>query len=387
MDRQGRLSGFELPCAAPHDASSIEVLIDEMQAVARSGRVALASVTLEGLQRSGAVARVRPGMWLALSDGPFAAAAHRQALARLREAGARLGAIDVPREGAAFVLLQATPSPHATLLQRIAACRKAAADCEVVVTGIRTVDDMEAALAGGAAMACGFIDRSVMHLERGTMGPEAQRLGRLLQLAIGEADTRSIAQQIRPDVTLSYRLLRAANSPLLGLTRTVDTVDQALQLLGHQSLVRLLTTLLMVSAAARPSSRALQEVSLARARLMERLAGAVGGPPEALFTVGQLSLLDVMLKLPMAQALAPLGLPAPAREALLEGRGPWHILIELARHVEAGQDEEIDRIAAGLGGSALVRDAVQEAWAWAAQTSAALMGDRDASGARGAGGT
>lgn len=379
LNRQGQLAGFEHPGPAPGalaEAERAAALLREMEATLQGGRSALATLPLSSLLLDGLMERVRPGMMLALSDAPFAAPDHAAALALLRQRGARLGAVGVPREGAAFVLLDGAPSERAALLQRIEACRRTAPRCEVVVTGIRTVDDLEAALAGGCTLASGLIDRSVTRQETGTMGPEMQRLCRLLNRAMSDDDTRALADEIRPDVALSYRLLRGANSPLLGLARTVETVDQALQLIGRQSLVRLLTTLLLVSSATRPSALALQEIALARARLLERLADAVGGPPEALFTVGQLSLLDVMLKLPMADALAPLSLPTAAREALLEARGPWYSLIELARHVEAGQDEAVERLSATLGGVERVRQAVAESWAWAAQTCATMHANR-----------
>jgi len=45
-----------------------------------------------------------------------------------------------------------------------------------------------------------------------------------------------VADAVRADVALTYRLLRYANSPALGLSRGVDSVEQAVQLLGWQKL-------------------------------------------------------------------------------------------------------------------------------------------------------
>ena len=77
-------------------------------------------------------------------------------------------------------------------------------------------------------------------------------------------------------------------------------------------------------------------MSLARARLAESLARERSGDaPDALFTVGLLSLLDVMLQVPLTQALGPLRLTVPARQALIERGGPWRDILALAEALEA----------------------------------------------------
>ena len=85
--------------------------------------------------------------------------------------------------------------------------------------------------------------------------------------------------------------------------------------------------LLLASMKGRVASIALQEMALARARLLEGLAeqraDALNHPPAALFTVGLLSLLGAMLQLPLAQVLEPLRLSDTARQALLDHSGPW----------------------------------------------------------------
>jgi EAL and modified HD-GYP domain-containing signal transduction protein len=113
-------------------------------------------------------------------------------------------------------------------------------------------------------------------------------------------------------------------------------------------------------------------VALARARLLELLAPAVGGPPSALFTTGMLSLLDTMLGVPLAVALEPLHLAAPAREALLEQAGPWYPLLALARALERNDLPRAHALAASLGGIATVTSAADEAWRWASAAAAEL---------------
>lgn len=389
LDKEGRLAGFEHCLPGREDAGrlhprSLEAggetvsgeqaswIVGAMALTTATRRRALAVLPSHVLDRPAILDQIRPGMMLALSDGPFTQPARQELLSGLRKRGAILGSVDVPRGGASFVVFDATGLERQALLDRARACRMAAPGAGVVATGIRTLDDLEAALHGGFEMAAGLFDRAAVRHEGGALAPDIQHICSLIRRVMSEGDTAELAREIRADVGLAYRLLQHANSPLLGLSRQVDSVDHALQLLGRQSLYRWLTMLLLVGGEGRPTSMALREITLARARMMEQLAPAVGAPPPVLFTTGLLSLLDVMMQVPMAQALAPLKLPAEARAALIDGTGPWRPLIELARSLEAGQTIEAERLAADLGGSVRVNQVMHEAWAWAAEAARSL---------------
>ena len=74
------------------------------------------------------------------------------------------------------------------------------------------------------------------------------------------------------DVALSYRLLRYANSPAIGLARAVESVEQAVMVLGRAELRRWLGVMLLNHARPQLVSAALQEHALATARFFELLA-------------------------------------------------------------------------------------------------------------------
>ena len=112
---------------------------------------------------------------------------------------------------------------------------------------------------------------------------------------------------MRADVALSYRLLRYANSPVIGLKQGVETVERAVTLLGRAELGRRLSVMLMSAASGRQASSALQEHALARGRLLEALATRADvARPQSLFTVGLMSKLDLLLQMSPAAALEPL---------------------------------------------------------------------------------
>jgi c-di-GMP phosphodiesterase len=385
LDRDGRLAGFEfcLPEAmtqrltqrgdlVAHGAHAV-ALLSAMKPTLAAGRIALAALPLAVLARSQVTSQVPAGAMLVLTDSPFTDPAAGDAIAALTTQGAIVGALGQPAPGAHFVLIEGAGLDGRALQAAATACRAAAANTvTLVASGIGDLDDLEFALRHGFDLASGVVDRSAPPRAAAALPPDLQRVAQLLNLVTMNADTAAIAIELRNDVRLTYQLLRYANSPLLGLSRAVDSADQALMLLGRDAVYRWLSMLLLAGTAGRSTSHALQEIALSRARLLEALADAIGAPPAGLFTTGLLSLLDVMLGVPMADALKPLNLAAPARQALLEHAGPWHAALELARALERNDLVRAELLAAGLGGMAAATHAADEAWHWANLAAAEL---------------
>ncbi|MDO8892582.1 MAG: HDOD domain-containing protein [Sulfurimicrobium sp.] len=146
------------------------------------------------------------------------------------------------------------------------------------------------------------------------------------------AEISEVAALFRQDPVLSYKILRYINSPAGGLSKPAATLEQALLILGQQQLYRWLTLLLFVSGNVEELDAALMENALVRARLTELLGtekmGA--GQKEDLFVTGMFSLLDVLLRLPMSQALENLQLPGAVAQALIAHEGPLAPYLELA---------------------------------------------------------
>jgi len=377
LHRNGHLAGFEISLprnshGAGNSSAALKFLMDGMVSTAESGRIALTILPIETLGAPEVNARVQPGMMFALTDPAHRAPDEGAMIRTLKSRGGLVGSLGLPRAGASFVVLDAMSLSLETLLERAQACRKVASGCQLIATGLRTIDDMEAAIRGPVEMTTGLFDNVGERRESGAISPNVQRLCRLINRSMNEPDTRQLGEQIRADVDLTYRLLRYANSPLLGLKRQVDSVDQALQILGRQSLFRWLTTLLVASTQGRSTSVALQEIALARAHFLESLAHVVWAPSATLYTTGLLSLLDVMMQQPMETLLEPLGLTEESRDALVHRSGPWHDLLELARSLETGQVQTARELSKDLGGLAATEAAMEKAWQAAAVISAEL---------------
>lgn len=283
-----------------------------------------------------------------------------------RTAGIKLGVRDVPRAQADFVVLSGAASDRAQLVKRVAACRQAAPRCAVVVTDVRNVDDLEAVLAAGATWATGFFDRSPTARDASSMPPQISLLNRLIQALMKDEDLGRISDILRSDVALSYQLLTHVNSPLLGLKRQIEAVDQAVQILGRQLMYRWVSAQMLRAAAGRASSAALQEIALARAAFLESLAPHLFAPGGTLYLTGLFSLLDVMLQRPMGELVEPLGLPPEASLLLTQGQGPWEAALSLIRALEAGDEAQIQILAQGFGGLDTVTQALQKAYTQAA---------------------
>lgn len=173
----------------------------------------------------------------------------------------------------------------------------------------------------------------------------------LLNLVMGHAEFPAIEAKFKLDAALSYKLLRFINSPAVGLRLPIKSIGQALVMLGHDQLYRWLTLLLFTHEQGDPRSRALLKNAVVRARLTEALGEQQLSRSErgGLFIAGILSMLDVLLGLPLEQAIARLKLPDPVVQALLAGTGPYAVYLQLAQACEQFDQDRIARLSARAG--------------------------------------
>ena len=129
-----------------------------------------------------------------------------------------------------------------------------------------------------------------------------------------------IERMIAGDVGMSYRLLRCINSSFYHLPRVVSSVRQAVVLIGLNELRKLCAAVTLAGFDDQPGYIPVQ--ALVRAKMCEDLCVAAGlRGSEAYFMTGLLSLVDVLLQLPLREALGQLPLSAQVHSALLEHKG------------------------------------------------------------------
>ncbi len=186
-------------------------------------------------------------------------------------------------------------------------------------------------------------------------------LNTLAELTEPQVSFKDLERIISTDVGLAYKLLRYVNSGFFSLARRIETVHDALVILGHNNVRQWATVMALAGATSRPP--ALISLALLRARLCEKVAARrTDTSPDAAFMAGLFSVLDALLDLPMEDAVARLPLSEELNVALLGRKGNLGEILEAVIAIEEGS----------LGVLAVIGcDAYVEASAWADATSRA----------------
>lgn len=174
------------------------------------------------------------------------------------------------------------------------------------------------------------------------------RVIELLNMVISHAEIPALESVLKRDAVLSYKLLTYINSPAIGLRHKLESITQALILLGYNQFYRWLTLLLFNSGQPDARGQVLLQNALIRARLIETLGAErfQAADRDSLFIVGIFSLLDSLLNVPMAQAVAKLNLSENLILALLHDEGIYAPFLRLAIACENGDQNHINELAA-----------------------------------------
>lgn len=200
--------------------------------------------------------------------------------------------------------------------------------------------------------------------------PQKGQLLNLLRLVQGDAEIPDIAAAMKQDPVLSFRILRYLNSPALALTHHIESLEQALIILGRQRLSRWLAVLLFSVRNSNFGDWLMIENALTRGRLMEVLAEQTmpGQSHEPLFLTGIFSCLSNLLHRPLADILNDMLLAEDIRKALLEHSGPYAPLLALAKASESADPQKIETAAQAAGVDPdSVNHALLVATAWASE--------------------
>lgn len=210
-------------------------------------------------------------------------------------------------------------------------------------------------------------------VEKPGADPQKFSLLNLLRLLQSDAETSAIAEAMKADPMLAFRILRYLNSPLIGLDQPVSSMQHALTLMGRQRLVRWLAVLLFSVRTTDIGDWILVESALTRGRMMEQLGRHDGASSrhDELFLTGIFSCLERLLHRPIADILDDVPVSPAVRQALTMRSGPHAPLLAVAEAGERFDLEEMTRAAEAAGLSpADVNRALLEATAWASEVTA-----------------
>ena len=195
----------------------------------------------------------------------------------------------------------------------------------------------------------------------------ASKIGALRVIAtISEEETSivEVEKVLSQDVALSYRVLRCINSSYYNLPRKVDSIRQAVVILGLDNLRQLCTLVSLQGFDDRPPILFVNMMT--RARMCEQL-GKLAGQQQtgAFFITGLFSMLNVLTGMPTAQILEALPLSPPVTAALLAEEGELGAALKCVRAYERGRWEQV--VFAKLPQN-VIRAAYVDAVFWAEQT-------------------
>ena len=166
------------------------------------------------------------------------------------------------------------------------------------------------------------------------LNPAQAIILQLMQMVQNNEDIPKLESVLKRDPALTYKLLRFINSAGFGSGREIQSLRQAISMLGYAPLYRWLT-LLLATASTSGYSPVLMETAVVRGRLTELLGQTLGrGEGENLFVAGMFSLLDRLLGLPMKEVLDTIGLPDEVVRALLTRGGMYGPYLALAEACE-----------------------------------------------------
>jgi EAL and modified HD-GYP domain-containing signal transduction protein len=202
----------------------------------------------------------------------------------------------------------------------------------------------------------------------------ASQLGliRLLNLVARDAELKELEDSFKREPGLTINLLRLVNTVGVGLGRRVESLRQAVTVLGRRQLLRWLQLLLMASPenAGHPEKNPLLQLAALRGRLMEvlaqRLAPGDRSFGDQAFLCGIMSLMPVALGLPMEEILAQIAMAPDAQQALTTRGGALGELLDLVLQFDDGDWDACDRLLAaskGLNREAL-STGLSETLAW-----------------------
>ena len=205
---------------------------------------------------------------------------------------------------------------------------------KLIAAGVETVEQFERCIALGFE---GFQGDFLQHPQtfRAKRVPSNKlstlRLVASLQnenFAIGEVE-RLLSQ----DISMSYHVLRCINSSFYNLPRKVDSIRQAIVILGLENLRQLCTLLCLQGLDDRPPSLFVH--ALTRARLCEQL-GKMGGAKDAgpFFMTGLFSLLNALVGIPTEKIVEELPLAPAISRALVSGEGDLGSALQCTRAYE-----------------------------------------------------
>ncbi|MDX1676980.1 EAL and HDOD domain-containing protein [Arsukibacterium sp.] len=239
---------------------------------------------------------------------------------------------------------------------------------------VETNEEFQQAMDMGFSYFQGFFFSQPEMMQTKALSPAQMTLAELLyETSKSEMDLVKITNIFQRDVNLSYKLLRYSNSSIFKRRAEIETIKQALVVLGQLELKKFLS-LLFTAQISSDKPAELMRMSMTRARFAEALATIDGKVDTGkAFLTGLMSLMDAILDEPIASVMEKLPLAKEIKDALVENNGILAEYLTLIKYYEAAQWQQANQAINQLGiAPNKIPDAYHTAVQWANEQMKAL---------------
>lgn len=224
-----------------------------------------------------------------------------------------------------------------------------------ILTNIETDEAYQKALSMGAdAFEGPFVAELMTQKAHSSSYLQSNFFRLMVAVTKDEPDVDEIEQLISADASLSYGLMKIANSAYYALRTRATTIKQGIMTLGLGQLKQWIYLLSASNAdnTMDPNSEEFLKLSFMRANFCSELSNHIKDLPitrAECYLMGMFSTLDYLIDAPMEEILAEVPLADEIREALLNKTGRCGQLYELILSYEAADWSKITNLAAELG--------------------------------------
>jgi EAL and modified HD-GYP domain-containing signal transduction protein len=386
LDRRGHVLAYELlfrrstavqTCDVAAGDACAQVVVDAMHSIGldtlASGKRAFMNVTRDFLLSGSATLLPKEQVVIELLEDIEVDREVVEACTALKKAGYTLALDDFTYSESTAALLPlvdyvkidflalTTPDLRAPVIASIRPSKPL-----LLAEKVETPEQVEEAVKEGFEYFQGFyFGRPVVREVKRIPGRRVAYAALLAKLGNPDISVFELEHVIKHDASLSHRVLRAVNSSATPLRVEISSIQQAILLLGRDTIRRWgsLWALASMSESAHPE---LVTSSIIRARCCELLAGSAGGDSGTAFLLGICSLLDAILEQPMEIVMGELPVKGEIRAALLGEQNYHRALLDCVIAYERGEWERSEELGAKARvNGAVLPGAYSEALTWA----------------------
>ncbi len=158
-----------------------------------------------------------------------------------------------------------------------------------------------------------------------------------------EPDFNKVADIIRNDMSLSYKLLKLINSAAFGMRTEVKSIKQALVILGIAEMKKWLN-LIVLKKIAKDEPKEIMRTALIGAKTAEEIGKEIvtNINPSELFMVGLFSMLDTLMHQDRKILMEDLPISQRIKDAILGRKGIYRDILQLIISYEEGRWNMVD---------------------------------------------